>query len=731
MARVVDFCPSEDDDLPDMSTVLSKPADKAARQSPHRRNLVPKSATKSVGRKIRRLEPNGQLKGNLLFQPHDSDEDKSFESPKRSPMKKSGLEAKTPGKSFPNRSIFDDDSPPATVRTARKQIANRSIFDEETPPATRTARARRTKIKTIVEDETSESDSQHDAVVDQLLQTPAIRRARLAEQSQSRRQEPQLSQEDIDRQEAEAQLLQEASCVSFGSEQPSFGADGMSAQSAVSGSVAERSESSDLSSIDESVEESAEGISQASGSAANEGNDEGSNEGLSEEFTDSNDESGSYNASEESFESANHDTSSASFASLNPTKRVQTNKAGSTTHVDILKPRDANLLGSSPNSSPRPQLAPSRSDENSFDLAVHLSKLRLDPPTTEEQENRPSTPPHQTPSKSAPPKGLVSPSKRAALIPQTPHRPSGDTFWSQDFVNDWNDEHSPRKLAFPSVKKSPSKSSPKKEGKRDFESKRHSVAEQFLQELDERITDGKIAKLAASTGGVKLIWSRTLNTTAGRANWKRETIRTKESDGTEVDVKYNHHASIDLAEKVIDDEERLLNVVAHEFCHLANFMVSGITNNPHGKEFKAWASKTTKTFGDRGVKVTTKHTYDIDYKYIWSCAECNSEYKRHSKSIDPQRHRCGSCKGTLKQIKPVPRGGGKPTEYQTFVKEQMKIVKQENPGIAQKDVMKVVAAKWAAKRTAAKEAEIEAKVETTVTEDALVTSVVDLTLDAQ
>ena len=35
-------------------------------------------------------------------------------------------------------------------------------------------------------------------------------------------------------------------------------------------------------------------------------------------------------------------------------------------------------------------------------------------------------------------------------------------------------------------------------------------------------------------------------------------------------------------------QERLLNVIAHEYCHLANFMISGIKDNPHGKEFKEW-----------------------------------------------------------------------------------------------------------------------------------------------
>lgn len=35
-------------------------------------------------------------------------------------------------------------------------------------------------------------------------------------------------------------------------------------------------------------------------------------------------------------------------------------------------------------------------------------------------------------------------------------------------------------------------------------------------------------------------------------------------------------------------QDRLVNVIAHEYCHLANFMISGIKDSPHGKEFKEW-----------------------------------------------------------------------------------------------------------------------------------------------
>jgi predicted SprT family Zn-dependent metalloprotease len=299
-------------------------------------------------------------------------------------------------------------------------------------------------------------------------------------------------------------------------------------------------------------------------------------------------------------------------------------------------------------------------------------------------------------------------------------RQSLDAFWSPNEVNEWNDKHSPRK-AIGSPKKnsflpssestsprsSPKKSSPTKrtqaevQAKKDFAARKHAMAESFLKELDETITSGQIAALSASTSGVRLIWSKTLNSTAGRANWRRETVKTRSSPTSPATITQKHHASIELAEKVIDDQERLFNVLAHEFCHLANFMVSGIKDQPHGASFKAWGSKCTAAFASRGVHVTTKHSYQIDYKYVWRCSTegCWTEFKRHSKSIDPQRHTCGSCRGKLLQIKPVPRGsavpGGKVGGYAGFVKQHFTNVKKSLPaGSSQKEVMEAVGRKY-------------------------------------
>lgn len=340
-------------------------------------------------------------------------------------------------------------------------------------------------------------------------------------------------------------------------------------------------------------------------------------------------------------------------------------------------------------------------------------------------ENKPRKPSNKTRFATPPrspelrPTGLRSPTKTLPQIPMTPHRPSMDSFWRQDVINDWNDEYSPQKtlkparnlmpgeldasmdsLSLGSSKKSPVKQDKVvRDAKKVFSLQKHAMAQDFLVELDNEITDGKIFALAAGTGGVKIVWSKKLNTTAGRANWKRETIRSnvRLPDGSLAPPTYRHHASIELAEKVIDDEDRLLNVMAHEFCHLANFMVSNIKTNPHGKEFKAWAAKCSRHFGHRGIEVTTKHSYSIDYKYVWECENCGSDFKRHSKSIDPTRHRCGSCKSNLVQTKPVPRAGNgtaKVGEYQLFVKENMKKVRNENPGSPQKEIMGLVGKRY-------------------------------------
>lgn len=100
----------------------------------------------------------------------------------------------------------------------------------------------------------------------------------------------------------------------------------------------------------------------------------------------------------------------------------------------------------------------------------------------------------------------------------------------------------------------------KTQQKRSFDKEKHSLGALFLKDIDLKINNGKLEALAASTGGIKLIWSKKLTSTAGRANWRREIVQSP-NPNQYISTAYRHHASIELAEKIIDGEGWLLHLL--------------------------------------------------------------------------------------------------------------------------------------------------------------------------
>ncbi|KAI1483770.1 SprT-like family-domain-containing protein [Daldinia eschscholtzii] len=344
-------------------------------------------------------------------------------------------------------------------------------------------------------------------------------------------------------------------------------------------------------------------------------------------------------------------------------------------------------------------------------------------------------------------------------IPASPWKPEHKEFWDPEVNFAWIDEHSPEKPKAEKpekatktkkqsgeAKRKPGASPAKqlRDARRAFDASKEDLARTFLFELDERVTKGQLAQLTRETGGLQITWSNSLLTTAGRAHWKcrTEATTTRHADGTSSQgaTMRKHHASIELASKVLSNEADLLNTVAHEFCHLAVFMLGGPNTErgmgektkklaAHGPEFKAWGARCGALFGDRGIEVTTKHNYEIEFKYIWRCGDCAVEVKRHSKSVKPERQRCGGCRGKLVQIKPVPRGAGtggttkasitgnstdvggngsgsgkdgasaaipkkKMSAWQEFMTKETRVLSQTNPGLSFKERMTLISARW-------------------------------------
>lgn len=222
---------------------------------------------------------------------------------------------------------------------------------------------------------------------------------------------------------------------------------------------------------------------------------------------------------------------------------------------------------------------------------------------------------------------LSSPKKKAPQIPASEHHLSSDEFWDQGTTNSWIDTHTPHKTLnivrtplntaddiseVPSggdseeaeEEKRPvtSKTLSKKvaligsegaaKSKKAFNARKEQLAEEFLRTVDDKISGGEVGKKTAATGGVKIIWSKTLRTTAGMAKWRMERLKNASGqvllgDPTSFD-RVRHHATIELSEKVVDCEEKLYNVLCHEYCHLANYIISNVQKPPHGASFKKW-----------------------------------------------------------------------------------------------------------------------------------------------
>lgn len=166
---------------------------------------------------------------------------------------------------------------------------------------------------------------------------------------------------------------------------------------------------------------------------------------------------------------------------------------------------------------------------------------------------------------------------------------------------------------------------------------REEAGRRLLEELDARVLNGALGK------HVCVKWNGRLRTTAGLCALGMET------NGERM-------ARIELSVKVVDDVLRLYNTLAHEMCHAAAWIVDETKKPPHGKTFKKWAALFTRF--DSTIQVTTCHSYDIRYKFAYTCVVCGHTWGRHSKSIDTAKTKC-SCGGKLTLTKAGSAGAKK------------------------------------------------------------------------
>lgn len=89
--------------------------------------------------------------------------------------------------------------------------------------------------------------------------------------------------------------------------------------------------------------------------------------------------------------------------------------------------------------------------------------------------------------------------------------------------------------------------------------------------------------------------------------------------------------------------------LAHEMIHQWQYDVLKRRPN-HGRDFRRMMARMNQD----GLGITIYHSLGTEVaalaKYAWRCQQCGSIYRRQRRTIQPQRHLCGACRGPLREF---------------------------------------------------------------------------------
>ncbi|XP_077282902.1 germ cell nuclear acidic peptidase [Arctopsyche grandis] len=235
----------------------------------------------------------------------------------------------------------------------------------------------------------------------------------------------------------------------------------------------------------------------------------------------------------------------------------------------------------------------------------------------------------------------------------------------------------------------------------NFKKKKEELANILFKMFNENVFESRI------NPSVPIIWSSTLNKTAGRAHNKMVKSKGGSKDGSTI----SKRSHVELSIKVVDTAQRLRDTLAHELCHVATWLIDGQLHDQHGPYWKAWVQKVLHRYPEIG-SLPVRHSLEIHFKYSYKCIKCGYKVDRHSKSIDTTKKRCGYCYGTLQcllnkktkdgLVVPTPvKQRSEVTGFALYVKENYSNVRSGST--PHKDAMKYLGRQYAKTKLLSKE----------------------------
>ncbi|XP_077138660.1 germ cell nuclear acidic protein-like [Ranitomeya variabilis] len=162
----------------------------------------------------------------------------------------------------------------------------------------------------------------------------------------------------------------------------------------------------------------------------------------------------------------------------------------------------------------------------------------------------------------------------------------------------------------------------------NFQEKKEELVERLYDLYNRTVFNNKLPVK------MDILWSKRLISAGGQCNQKL--------------YKKRRYSVIELSEKVCDSVERVRDILVHEMCHAATWIIFGECNDNHGPLWQSVKRRVNRIHPEL-PEVTENHNYTINYNYNYKCSQCDKQIGRFRKIPDNKCY-CRQCGGRLRQL---------------------------------------------------------------------------------